>query len=74
LHEQPHFSPALRVKVVSLAQLGRIEEARDCLQSVLERQPGLTIAWYRRYGVRFLPPETLAVIMEAMREAGLPEE
>jgi TolB-like protein len=74
LHEQPHFSPALRVKVVSLAQLGRIEEARDCLRSVLERQPGLTIAWYRRYGVRFLPPETLAVIVEAMRKAGLPEE
>jgi hypothetical protein len=37
LHEQPHFSSALRVKVVSLAQLGRIEEARDCLQSLLER-------------------------------------
>jgi TolB-like protein/tetratricopeptide (TPR) repeat protein len=74
LHEQPHFSPALRVKVVSLTQLGRIEEARDCLQSLLERQPGLTIAWYRRYGVRFLPPETLAVIIEAMRKAGLPEE
>jgi TolB-like protein len=74
LHEQPHYSPALRVKVVSLAQLGRIEEAGDCLRSLLELQPGLTIAWYRRYGVRFLPTETLAVIMEAMRKAGLPEE
>jgi TolB-like protein/class 3 adenylate cyclase len=74
LHEQPHFSPALRVKVVSLTQLGRIEEARRWLRTVLKLQPGLTIAWYRRYGVRFLPPETLAVIVEAMRKAGLPEE
>jgi TolB-like protein/class 3 adenylate cyclase len=74
LHEQPHFSPALRVKVVSLAQLGRIEEARRWLRTVLELQPGLTIAWYLRYGVRFLPSETLAVIVEAMRKAGLPEE
>ena len=73
LHEQPHFSPSLRVKVVLLAQLDRLAEARDALQSLLELQPGLTIAWYRQYGARFIPPETLAVILEAMRKAGLPE-
>jgi TolB-like protein/class 3 adenylate cyclase len=74
LHEQPHFSPSLRVKVVSLAQLGRIEEARHWLRNLLELQPGLTIAWYRRYGARFLPPETLAVCVEGFHKAGLAEE
>jgi adenylate cyclase len=74
LHEQPHCSPALRVKVVSLAQLGRIDEARHWLRSVLELQPGMTIAWYGRYGVPFLPPETLAVMVEGLLKAGLPEE
>jgi tetratricopeptide (TPR) repeat protein len=74
LHEQPHYSPSLRVKVVSLAQLGRIEEARQWLRSLLELQPGMTIGWYRRYGTRFMPPETLTVCVEAFRKAGLPEE
>jgi adenylate cyclase len=74
LHEQPHFSTALRTKVVLLPQLGRIEEASHWLQSLLKLQPGLTIAWYRRYGGRFLPPETLAVCLEGLGKAGLPEE
>ena len=33
-----------------LVKKGRIEEARHWLRSLLELQPGLTIAWYRRYG------------------------
>jgi adenylate cyclase len=74
LHEQPHHSPSLRVKVVSLAQLGRIDEARHWLRSLLELQPDLTIAWYERFGARFLPPETLTIGLEAFRKAGLPEE
>jgi adenylate cyclase len=53
LHEQPRLTPSLRVKVVSLVQIGRLEEARECLRSLLELQPGLTIALYRRYLARF---------------------
>ena len=74
LHEQPHFSTALRTKVVLLAQLDRIEEASHWLQSLLELQPGLTISWYRRYGAKFLPPETLTVCVDGLRKAGLPQE
>jgi adenylate cyclase len=74
LHEQPHFRPSLRLKVALLAHLGRIEEARDCLRGLLELQPDLTIAWYRQYGARFLPPEILTIALEGFRKAGLPEE
>jgi tetratricopeptide (TPR) repeat protein len=73
LHEQPHYSPSLRGKVVSFVQTGRLDEARDFLRSLLELQPGLTIAWYRRFAARFLPPDTLAVGLESFRKAGLPE-
>jgi TolB-like protein len=74
LHEEPNYSPSLRVKLVALVQIGRLDEARNCLRSLRELQPGLTIAWYRRFAARFLPPETLAVGLESFRKAGLPEE
>jgi len=32
------------------------------------------IAWFRNFGVKFLPPATLAVWVEGLRRAGLPEE
>jgi hypothetical protein len=38
------LTPSLRVKVVSLVQIGRLDEARECQRSLLELQPGLTIA------------------------------
>jgi TolB-like protein/class 3 adenylate cyclase len=75
LHERPDFDPAIGVKVVSCAHLGRIDEAREWLSRRLELQPGLTIAeWKTRVAVRFASPEILALYVEGLRKAGLPEK
>jgi hypothetical protein len=36
--------------------------------------PGLTITKYKAYAAMFLLPELLAVFVEGLRKAGLPEE
>jgi hypothetical protein len=74
LRELPRYIPSVRNKVVICAHLGRIEEARDSLGRLLERQPGLTIAKINQYGaaVRW-PPDRLAVYVDGLRKAGLPE-
>jgi TolB-like protein len=75
LREQPRYTVAVRMKAVLCAHLDRIEEARDWVKRVLELQPGLTISGYKAYATRFLrPPEILAVFVEGLRKAGLPEE
>jgi adenylate cyclase len=75
LREQPRYSIAIRIKMVSFAHLGRIEEARYWLKRLLKLQPGLTIArWKASYGAPFFAPELLAVYVEGLRKAGLPDE
>jgi adenylate cyclase len=75
LHEQPRFDPAMTVKVVSCAHLGRIDEARDWLGRRRELQPNLTIAeWRARGAVKFASPEVLTLVEDGLRKAGLPEE
>ena len=44
LAAQPGYRTGLMAKVISSAQLGRVDEARDALRRVLELEPCLTIA------------------------------
>jgi adenylate cyclase len=74
LHEWASNTMALRIRVASCAHLGRLPEARQWLARLLEVDPGLTIAWLEAYATQFLPPETVAVYVEDLRKAGLPEE
>jgi hypothetical protein len=60
--------------VASCAHLGRLQEAQQWLARLLEVDPGLTISWLKAYATTFLPPETVAVYLEDLRKAGLPEE
>ena len=60
-------------KVMSCANLGRIEEARPRLKQLIERRPGLTTTSYKAYAATFFPPEVIAVHIECLRRAGLPE-
>ena len=71
---QLDYRPALRAKVASLAQLGRIDEARDWLQQLVELQPGLTITRLEAYAGALFSPEMLAVYIDGFRKAGLLEE
>jgi adenylate cyclase len=74
LREQPRYAIAIRMQVVSLAHLGRIDAARQSLKRLLEIQPGLTIAaWKTAYGATFFVPELLDVYVHGLRRAGLPE-
>jgi tetratricopeptide (TPR) repeat protein len=66
LAAQPGYRPGLLVKVISLAHLGRIEEARDCLGRMLELEPGLTIARWRASAPHF-QLELLARYVEGLR-------
>jgi adenylate cyclase len=75
LREQPRLSLAFRVKAAAHAHLGRVEEARDCVRQMLELQPSFTISrWKTTYGAKAFSPETMAMYVDGMRKAGLPEE
>ena len=64
---------AMRVKVVALAHLGQLNEARAELSRVLAIDPKLTIAGFRER-VHFAAPEVLELWVTGLRLAGLPEE
>jgi adenylate cyclase len=72
LHDQPRQVPAMRVKVIASAHLGRLEEARAELSRVLAINPKLTIAGFREL-VHFAAPEILELFVTGLRLAGLPE-
>jgi adenylate cyclase len=72
LHDQPRMVSAMRVKVVALAHLGRLDEARAELSRVLAIDPKLAIAGFREYRP-FMAPEVLELYVTGLRPAGLPE-
>ena len=40
---------------------------------MLELDPGLTVANYTAYALRFMVPEVVAAVADGLRRAGLPE-
>jgi adenylate cyclase len=62
----------MRVKVVALAHLGHIDEARAELSRMLAIDPKLTIADLRERA-HFAAPEVLELFVTGLRLAGLPE-
>jgi tetratricopeptide (TPR) repeat protein len=67
---RPGFQGAQRMRCASLAQAGRIEEARSFLATVRRQQPQLSIAWIRA-SVPYQTPELMEHFLEGMRKAGL---
>jgi hypothetical protein len=55
LAAQPGYRTGLMAKVISSAQLGRVDEARDALSRVLEIEPDLTIARWKAPALPFHP-------------------
>jgi adenylate cyclase len=70
----PRHRMSMRLKMIALAHLGRIEEARSALERELELQPGLTIAAVKANYAAAFAPELLAMFVDGYRKAGLPEE
>jgi hypothetical protein len=71
--EFPEYAPAIRSQVVACVQLGRIEQARKGVERMVELYPGSTIAKWQATVGGYLPPKVLAVYVDSLREAGLPE-
>jgi adenylate cyclase len=68
----PQFTVPWVLRTASLANLGRNEESRASIQRLLELWPGFTIK--RFLASNFTSPERLAVLGEALRRAGIPDE
>jgi adenylate cyclase len=78
LRERPNAGVALRYRAASLALLGRVEEARNAVQRILEQTPGYTLAWVRRHhefdmNCAVKSSEAREALYRGLRLAGLPE-
>jgi tetratricopeptide (TPR) repeat protein len=72
LRLRPDFQGMQRLYCASLAQAGRIDEARTLLASVRRQQPQLSIAWLRA-SVPYQTPQIMGRFLDGMRKAGLDE-
>lgn len=70
LRLRPGFQGAQRLRCASLAQAGRIDEARALLATMKSEQPQLSISWIRA-SVPYQTPRLMEQFLEGMRKAGL---
>jgi hypothetical protein len=72
LRERPTFGPALRFHAISLAELGRLDEARATVARLLELEPNLNLSVLRER-VPIGDPKLMDFFLAGLRKAGLPE-
>ena len=72
LERRPGSLPGYRILCASLAQAGRIEEARAAMATLRELHPGISIAWVRKWVPH--PDRQMAHFVDGLRKAGMPEE
>ena len=65
----PRFSPACLARIAALVNLGRNDDARAVVQRLLALSPDFAIS----HLPRFTSPERLAMLADALRQIGLPE-
>jgi TolB-like protein len=70
---RPGFQGSRRLLCASLAQAGRVEEARPLLAVIRQEQPELSLAWIRA-NVPYQTPALIEHFLEGFRKAGLSEE
>jgi hypothetical protein len=73
VYHQPRMNPARRAKIVVLVRLGRVDEARDELDRILEIDPETTISRFSANSARAAAPEFFEVMVSGLRLVGLPE-
>jgi TolB-like protein/Flp pilus assembly protein TadD len=67
---RPGFQGSRRLLCASLAQAGRVKEARSLLATVRHEQPQLSITWIAA-NVPYQTPELMERYLEGLRNAGL---
>ncbi len=70
---RPGFQGAHRLRCASLAQSGRMDEAREHFLMVRRQQPHLSASWIRA-NVPYQSLELMERFLEGMRKAGLDED
>ena len=70
LRLRPGFQGAQRLRCASLAQAGRIDEARSFLATVKREQPQLSIQWVKE-SVPYQTPALMEQFVDGLRKAGL---
>jgi len=73
IQSNPRFSVPQILHAAALGCLDRSQEAKAAVQRLLELQPGLTVA-SAILSARYVNPENIAALANALRRAGLPEE
>ena len=68
----PRFTVPQILHAAALGSLDRGEDAKTVVQRLLELQPGLTVAG-AILSARYVNPEKIAALGDALRRAGLPE-
>jgi tetratricopeptide (TPR) repeat protein len=70
LRLRPGFQGAQRLRCASLAQMGRLDDARRLLAIARREQPDLSLGWIRA-NVPYQTTELMEGFLEGMRKAGL---
>jgi len=74
LTQNPRAVHVLGLKAIACVRLGRLEEASECIRRFREMRPGSTIANLEETMRASFSPEVLAIYLEGLRKAGMPEE
>jgi adenylate cyclase len=74
LREEPGYRGAIVAKVVGCAHLDRIEEARAAVGQLVQSLSGYTITQYKARWSRAFSSDKMAIYVEGLRKAGVPEE
>ena len=67
---RPGFYGVRRMRIASLAQAGRVDEARSLLAAMRREQPQLSMDWIRA-NAPFQTPQLMERYLEGMRKAGM---
>jgi TolB-like protein/Flp pilus assembly protein TadD len=73
LYEQLSSARLMELKAVICVRLGRIDEARAWVKRLREFRAGWSIERYKKFIGQRQSPEVLAIIVDGLRAAGLPE-
>ena len=71
--DDPRGYFAAETLAMAYAELGRLDEARLALESLLKRSPNLNVEYFRVLYQHFRREEDLGLYLDALRKAGMPE-